>query len=127
MKHTPGPWEIGTGGVVFGGDYGGTYIANTGLAYWSNRLHDLPGDDARPAAVSGETTKAFFEKNVSAANANALLISKAPEMVEALRGIVGLFGNTDHTKGHGANSAAMRGDMLNDIRSAAGAILATIK
>jgi len=37
----------------------------------------------------------------------------------AIRSILGLIGNVDHSRGNGANSAKMRGGMLNDIRAIA--------
>lgn len=42
-----------------------------------------------------------------------------PGALVALSSILSLIGNVDHSKGHGPNAAAMRGDMLNDIRDIA--------
>lgn len=38
------------------------------------------------------------------------------KMRHALRTVVRLVGNVDHSQGHGANAAKMRGDLLNSIR-----------
>lgn len=51
----------------------------------------------------------------------------AGELVEALNAITALIGNVDHSTGNGANSAKMRGEMLNDIREVARAVLAKYK
>jgi len=41
------------------------------------------------------------------------------ELANILRGIISLIGNVDHSKGHGALSAELRGNMLNGIRDIA--------
>jgi hypothetical protein len=45
------------------------------------------------------------------------------EAINTLRSIAELIGNVDHSKGNGGNAAKMRGDLLNDIRTMALAVL----
>lgn len=42
---------------------------------------------------------------------------------DPLKAIIAAIGNVDHSKGNGANSAKIRGDLLNDIRAMALAAL----
>lgn len=44
-------------------------------------------------------------------------MAAALSALPALATIRAMIGNVDHSKGHGPNAAAMRGDMLNDIRA----------
>jgi hypothetical protein len=44
--------------------------------------------------------------------------------IDTLKVIAGLIGNVDHSKGNGANSAKLRGDLLNHIRTMALDVLA---
>jgi hypothetical protein len=45
------------------------------------------------------------------------------EAINTLRSIAELIGNVDHSKGNGGNAAKMRGELLNDIRTMALAVL----
>jgi hypothetical protein len=45
------------------------------------------------------------------------------EAINTLRSIAELIGNVDHSRGNGGNSAKMRGELLNDIRTMALAVL----
>lgn len=51
------------------------------------------------------------------------LISAYVAQRNMLREIAGLIGNVDHSTGNGVNAAKMRGDLLNDIRAMALAVL----
>lgn len=45
------------------------------------------------------------------------LKARIAKLETTLKCVVGLIGNVDHSKGNGANSAKMRGDLLNDLRT----------
>lgn len=52
-----------------------------------------------------------------------LAVKTSDKTVEAVKTICQLLGNVDHSKGNGANSAKMRGELLNDIRTIAQTVL----
>lgn len=57
-----------------------------------------------------------------------VLFNKKDKNQEKLTNILGLIGNVDHSKGNGPNSAKLRGDLLNDIRTIIkGQKMATLK
>ena len=49
------------------------------------------------------------------------------ELLQTLRTIASFIGNVDHRKGHGVNSARMRGDMLDSIRTIAKEAIAKVE
>lgn len=102
--YTKGPWG------VF--NYNGTIcIDNRG------------GDGRRPCIVDWPG----FDGNEMSRReneANAQLIADSPEMLEALKGILSLLGNVDHSKGGGENTARLYGGMLESIREIASEVIA---
>ena len=73
-QHTPGPWQITAGGCAIVGNKGGTLVVETGLAYWKNL--------AAASAQSGT----LANHHIPEAEANALLIASAPDLLAALAG-----------------------------------------
>jgi hypothetical protein len=83
------------------------------------RWHDAYEIAFNQAMSNGEAaTNARDALTASEAEVGRLRLSMAA--------IKGLVGNVDHSKGHGANAAEMRGNMLNDIRDMASAALSPV-
>jgi hypothetical protein len=75
-KHTPGPWTV-------------IYAPDTGFTIWHDpRLH---GDKRRGAVIIAADLRAGPETE-----ANARLIAAAPDMLAALREMVGFVGTNGH-------------------------------
>ena len=45
------------------------------------------------------------------------VVTKNDVLKSAVDGVLSLIGNVDHSTGNGPNSAKMRGELLNDIRT----------
>lgn len=104
MKHTPGPWVLGDELEMMGGCLARAIVG--------------------PGTFVGYAL--FYDEDDAVADANAHLIAAAPDMAEALAGMLSLLGNVDHSRGSGENAARLYGQMLNDFRGMATKALSKI-
>ena len=77
-KHTKGPWRMDSNGIITGGNYFCTTIAEVPIAKWYLQAYNAMNTQ------DTETAK-WCNFNGKEAQANAALIAAAPEMYEALK------------------------------------------
>jgi hypothetical protein len=80
MKHTPGPWKADPNGIICGGQYGVTQVADTNWCFWSNRIFEMSKDERTPQEVINN-----LRDNMETSTANAKLIAAAPDLIEACK------------------------------------------
>jgi hypothetical protein len=89
-QHTPGPWEIDGNEIFAEGDY---FVARV------NANQYTPNTDKRKAVTSRNWSMAAQDE------ANARLIAAAPDLLNALRGLIAAYGgDRDYSAEDNVNS-----------------------
>ena len=112
MKHTKGPWKVSKSTMEYK-DMGGKKYINRLITHGSTWADTDDIDKIEKTPILAEVSG--FERTLQERDANARLIASAPEMLEALKAVMGVLSQNKTFPADIAYIKRFCGDIINQI------------